>query len=178
MALLAKTPKALLERPLEWFVAEHDRHRQVCVMMEDMAAQPEPNRGGMALVADFMAREMPLHVADEEEDFFPLLRRRCQPDDRIDKILGMLSREHRQDVGRVDGIGGLLARCMSGGRSLDTAARHRLRRFALHERRHLGLENAVVLPIARLRLGAADLAELSAGLTARRARRVVQGRPG
>ena len=39
--------------------------------------------------------------------------------------------------------------------------------FARNERRHLALENSVVLPLARRRLSAEDLAGLSARLTAR-----------
>ena len=53
---------------------------------------------------------------------------------------------------------------------LDPARRKILSEFASQERRHLGLENAVILPIARLRLDADDLATLGRRLAARRGR--------
>ena len=40
--------------------------------------------------------------------------------------------------------------------------------LALHERRHIALENAVILPIARLRLTPQDLHALSTRMAARR----------
>jgi len=42
----------------------------------------------------FLVRELSLHLADEEEDLFPLLRRACEPEDGIGKVIERLTSDH------------------------------------------------------------------------------------
>lgn len=158
--------------PIEWFFAEHYRHRQACTMIEELAAAVVFDRPRMTELIDFLDRDLPLHVADEEEDFFPLLRRRCEPGDDVERVLGMLSAEHRADVARSSALRDYLLACLETERApgLDPMQRKAMTTFAAQERRHLGLENAIVLPIARLRLTPEDLMVLGRGLAARRER--------
>lgn len=163
-------PTHLLSEPLEWFFAEHFRHRQLCELIDQIAAAVVFDGERITRVLEFLRNDLPLHVIDEEEDLFPLLRRRCAPEDELEVVLGRLSAEHRSDVDAARVVRLHLEHCLEQRRApgLDPDKRKAMQAFASQERRHLGLENAVVLPIARLRLTAADLANLSRRLAARR----------
>ncbi|CAN7372991.1 hemerythrin domain-containing protein [Caulobacter sp. LjRoot300] len=165
-------PLHLLAEPIEWFFAEHCRHRQACKMIEEVAAAMVFDGPRLAELIGFLDHDLPLHVIEEEEDFFPLLRRRCEAGDDVERVLGMLSAEHRADVVRAGAVREYLQACLERqcAPGLDPAQHKAMIAFAVQERRHLGLENAIVLPIARLRLTPEDLLALGRRLTARRGR--------
>jgi len=167
---IEEIPRELLHEPLDWFFAEHYRHRQLCRMIEEVAASPTFNAGRISQIIDFIRYDLALHIIDEEEDLFPLLRRRALPEDEIENVLGRLSAEHRTDATQSQVVRERLEAALIAQRApaLDPEVKSVLLTFARHELRHLALENAVVLPIARLRLTAADLAALSRRLAARR----------
>lgn len=163
-------PPELIHEPLNWLFAEHYRHRQLCQLIERVGNATVLLNDEAHEILAFLRHDMPLHVIDEEDDLFPLLRRRCQPADELDAVLGALSAEHHEDLERARVLIAALERALADGQApgRDRQSRARFAEFALHERRHLALENAVVLPIARLRLTAADLRSLSTRLAARR----------
>lgn len=160
----------LMASPLDFFFAEHFRHRQLCGLIDQLSMTTFFEPGPIAEVVDFLRFEAPIHIIDEEEDLFPLLRRRCLAEDDVEGVLGVLSAEHKADglLGKV--VRTYLERCLeiraAPGATLE--GRRDLTAFAAHERRHLALENAVVLPIARQRLTREDLAGLARRLAARR----------
>lgn len=161
----------LLADPLAWFFAEHLRHRQMCACLEDVAADPGFNAERVGTIIEFLAVDLPLHILDEEEDLFPLLYRRSLPEDDLDQILGVLSSEHTADLDEARDVRELLERALDRREGLEPDQRKTLVAFARQERCHLAIENAVVLPIARLRLSEDDLANLSQRLAARRDRK-------
>lgn len=167
---LEDMPTDLFATPLDWFFAEHYRHRQLCQLVDEVAAATVFDGERISRIVDFLRHDLPLHIIDEEEDLFPLLRRRCLPEDDLEPVLGMLSAEHRSDEDTARTVRthleASLDRQVAPG--LDPAKKRAMTDFAAQERRHLGLENAVVLPIARLRLSAEDLAGLGRRLAARR----------
>lgn len=167
---IEEIPRELLHEPLDWFFAEHYRHRQLCRMIEEVAARPTFNAGPISQIIDFIRYDLALHIIDEEEDLFPLLRRRALPEDEIENVLGRLSAEHRIDATQSQVVRERLEAALIAQRApaLDPEVKSVLVNFARHELRHLALENAVVLPIARLRLTVADLTALSRRLAARR----------
>uniref|UniRef100_B0SVA6 Hemerythrin-like domain-containing protein n=1 Tax=Caulobacter sp. (strain K31) TaxID=366602 RepID=B0SVA6_CAUSK len=173
-------PLHLLAEPIEWFFAEHYRHRQACKMIEEIAAAMVFDGPRVAALIEFLDHDLPLHVIDEEEDFFPLLRRRCEAGDDVERVLGMLSAEHRADVVQAGAVRDHLQACLEHQRApgLDPVQRKAMIAFAAQERRHLGLENAIVLPIARLRLTPEDLTVLGRRLAARRGRLLEAGTGG
>ena len=170
MSLIAALPRSLLRRPLDWFAAEHQRHRQFCHLLSDAADDEVFDGDLLAALLDFLRLDLAQHVLDEEEELFPLLCRRTLPEDEIDRILGLLEAEHEADAGRARAIRTHLERCLAERRApgADPAVRRDFRAFAAQELQHLALENAVVLPIARLRLAARDLRHLTERLAARR----------
>jgi len=162
----------LMATPLEFFFAEHFRHRQLCGLIDQLSTATFFDAGPIAEVVDFLRFEAPIHIIDEEEDLFPLLRRRCLPEDELEGVLGVLSAEHKADgvLGRT--VRDYLEHCLDtrAAPGVSVAGRRDLAAFAAQERRHLALENAVVLPIARQRLSLEDLAGLARRLAARRGR--------
>jgi len=169
-AHVAETPDSLLSDPIAWFFAEHHRHRQFCDLMQRASTAAAYDEEVLSWLLDFVVHELALHVLDEEEDLFPLMRARAQPEDDLDKVLNLLSGEHAKDLTRAAAVRRHLETCLRQRApiSRNTARRRALERFAVQERGHLALENAVVLPIARLRLTERDLVELSNRLATRR----------
>jgi Hemerythrin HHE cation binding domain. len=169
-AHVAETPDALLSDPITWFFAEHHRHRQFCDLMQRASMATTFDEEVLSWLLDFVVHELALHVLDEEQDLFPLMRARAQPEDNLDAVLGRLSGEHAKDLTRAATVRHHLAICLRQQTpiSRNNVRRRALESFAIHERSHLALENAVVLPIARLRLTERDLVELSNRLATRR----------
>ena len=163
-------PAELVHEPLNWLFAEHYRHRQLCRLIERVGTATVLLREEADEILTFLRREMPLHVIDEEEDLFPLLRRRCLPEDELGALLGALSADHHDDQERASALVTVLEKAVADGIAPghDRESRCLFTDFAMLERRHIALENAVVLPIARLRLTDADLQALSRRMAARR----------
>lgn len=163
-------PLELVREPLEFLFAEHYRHRQMCRALEQLAEHPVFDARATAEVEAFIGRDLAFHVQDEEHDLFPMLRRRCAPEDEIDAVFEVLSAEHAADERLAAEAREVLKKAMVRGvpaASIEGGALA-LQHLAEQERRHLALENAVVMPIARLRLTAADKQALARALAARR----------
>ena len=169
-ATWARPPEALLRDPLAFLAAEHTRQRRLCDTL--LAADPAAAIGpadARALI-ELLTCDLALHVIDEEEDLFPLLRRRRLPEDEIETVLGELSGEHA-DEQKIAGeiVAGLRHALDKGWATTAVAGLHEhLRGLARIERSHLAREDAVVLPIARRRLGPGDRADLGQRMAARR----------
>ena len=161
---------AQLTTPLDYIVADHFRQRVLCSILDDFAETGVLDRDLAGAALRFLKTDFAPHVIDEEEDLFPLLRRRSQPEDRIEDVLGDLSQEHAADKLDAGGIirGLQTALDTDGDDAVDEDLRTVLRRFAASERRHLIVENAIVMPLARARLARDDLRNLGRRMAARR----------
>lgn len=163
--------------PIEFILAEHLNHRRMCRALEALADSTDFDAAPIAALVDFIRFDLTLHVIDEEEDFFPMLRKRCAPDDEINEVLDRLSSEHEQDKALSVRVRDVLNACLiirKPPHAIEDGA-EALRSFAQHEMRHLALENAVVVPLARRRFEPDDLQELSMRLLARRRRVAAPG---
>lgn len=166
---LEPLPRELLGKPLDYILADHLRQRVLCVLCEKIAAAEQPDGAMIGEVLAYLETEMVVHVIDEEQDLFPLIRRRAEPGDDIEAALGMLSGEHAADERLAKSIvRGLKVALAHEPRPLPDALRQALRTFARNERNHLALENATVMPLAKLRLTPRDLSGLAARMAARR----------
>ncbi len=170
-------PPGLLRQPLDYLTADHHRHRVLCRLAEALAVTPGADPDLARRVGTFISRDMATHVIDEEQDLFPLLRRRATPDDAIDAVLGRLAAEHGSGSVLAARLGRALDEAALTGRPTDRATRLDLTEFARSEREHLALENAVVMPLARLRLTTGDLRALSLRMAARRGLLIDDQRP-
>lgn len=167
---VAETPNELLSDPIGWFFAEHQRHRQFCDLVQRASMATVYDEALVHWLLDFVVHDLALHVLDEEEDLFPLMRARAQPEDDLDKVLGRLQGEHAKDLTAAAAVRQHLEACLrqQAPISRNNVRRRALEAFAAQERGHLALENAVVLPLARLRLTERDLLDLSNRLAKRR----------
>lgn len=166
---LEPLPRELLREPLDYILADHVRQRVLCVLCEQMAAAEYLDAAVAEDVVAYLKTDMIAHVIDEEEDLFPLIRRRAEEGDDIEDVLSRLSGEHATEQGLaqaiVQGLESALAQSEVG---LGDALRSELRQFAQNERHHLAIENATVMPLARIRLSDSDLRGLAARMAARR----------
>lgn len=163
-------PASQLTEPLDYIFAEHFRQRVLCNILDCIADQTPFNRSKVIAVVQFLKLDFAAHVVDEEEDLFPMLRRRAEPEDRIDEVIARLSQEHAAHKLDADEIMNGLSAALADGkkRKLSTAFSKLLHRFAANERHHLTVENAIVLPLARVRLKADDLRNLGHRMATRR----------
>jgi iron-sulfur cluster repair protein YtfE (RIC family) len=168
--LMTRPPDSLFAEPVEYVFADHFRQRTLCRFLDDIADAKTADVEVVNAVLAFLKSEMGLHVLDEEEYLFPLLRRRAEPEDEINIVLGQLSQEHAAD--EADGV--LIVKLLETlkssnvGHVLDGDAVKLLKRFAANERQHLIVENAIVLPLARARLTDQDQRRLGRRMAARR----------
>jgi len=157
---------------IEFLLSEHLNHRRMCRALEDLAAGSDFDAARITALLEFIRFDLTLHVIDEEEDVFPLLRRRCLPEDEVDLVLGRLAREHAEDKTLAERARDVLNACLIVRRpphAIEGGAATLLS-FAQPERRHLALENAVIIPLARRRLSEADIEMLGRRFMARRRR--------
>ena len=165
---LRPTDPELLSDPLAFFHEDHLREREICAMLERIATADVPRSFEVTHVLGFLRDELPLHLEDEEQDLFPLLRRRCEPPDEIGKAIDRLVGDHRRSDAQTPPVEAALARLERGGEGLSPDERERVVAYVGHTRNHLIFENAIILPFARLRLTDSDLHTLSLRMRQRR----------
>lgn len=155
------------ECPIEALYEDHFHQRQLCADMELLAATTMPRPDLAKHVLIILCRELPTHFKQEELGLFPRLRARAQPDDNLPPTLARLAREHVVAEQAFSLLVPALA-CMADGALPAPEDREALRRLAAFERRHLIVENAIVLPLARLRLTDDDKRGLMSEICANR----------
>jgi hemerythrin-like domain-containing protein len=157
--------------PIEFMYAEHERIRRCCEQLMRLAENPtaEDATELSASILDYIENELPLHVADEEEDLFPLLKQASPTDDRLVSVLELLCVEHQDDIEYGRALFEPLRLISAGQPPADPAMfAHYVRTFAMLQRRHQAVENNVVLPLAFERLTAGNKTELGCKMASRR----------
>ncbi|WP_417689452.1 hemerythrin domain-containing protein [Roseibium sp.] len=169
-ALTVPPPVSLFEAPIEYLFAEHFRHRTLCNMLEQLAVDGRSDEEDLTAMLAFLETDFDLHLRDEEEDLYALMRMRATPEDRIEELLATLKDDHMSDHCAAGEIIDVLRNLsiVNGRVACPVDAADLIRRFAKNERRHLTRENAIVLPLARARLTASDLTALGQSMAARR----------
>lgn len=169
-ALQEKLPESLFAEPIEYIFADHFRQRILCSVLDEIANAKTANLEMIGAVLNFMNSDFGPHVFDEEEGLFPLLRKRAEPEDDINKVLDQLSEEHLADeADSIEIIKSLEELFKKDGNAvLDDHTSKLFKRFAANERQHLIVENAIVLPLARVRLTQRDQYQLGKKMAARR----------
>lgn len=157
---------ALVNSPLDFLLAEHLRQRQAAKILL-LIADGLINRRTIAAVIRFIEDDLAQHILDEEACFFPILRGRCEKDDNIDALLNVLADEHREDE-QQSGEALRILRVLAVGGDADAGECALLREFADRLRRHIALENGVLLPLARMRLDPVSLDVIAQSMTSRR----------
>lgn len=158
----APVPPELLDQPLDFLLAEHQRQKEMCGLLEAVASGQEAGDEATAILLDFLERELPLHRADEEDDLYGLMRRRCQPEDGIEALLDRLS----MPSGLEAALAATLSRRQAGAPIGRLAMQVTL--FVTPLRLHFAYSNAILIPLARRRLRRSDLAGLARRMRERR----------
>jgi hemerythrin-like domain-containing protein len=161
----------LRRSPLDLIAHEHLVQAQLCDSLEriadDLPDSVDRRLCGKAI--DSLTFDMPLHHRDEELGLFPLIEKRALPDDNIHDILARLAIEHATD----ESFAGELLESLEGLREGKKPKNpdmvgYMLRGFFESYRRHIHWENAIVLPLARVRLTREDLEELNRTMVSHR----------
>ena len=154
--------------PIAFIAQEHLRQRSICAGLDVLARQDQPDLAQAEAILCHTRDELPVHVLDEEEDFFPLLRRRAAPEDEIEKTLSRLADDHARGEELAMQAVKVLESLIDGATPLTEADAAVLTNYAAHERLHLIVENAIILPLARVRLNKSDREKLASRMAARR----------
>jgi hemerythrin-like domain-containing protein len=160
----------LLSSPLDYIFAEHFRQRVLFGVLDSIVESREHDIDLIRASLDFLTHDMKFHIQDEEEDLFPCLRKRAEPDDGIEKVIDQLLEEHKSDHIDASEIVDRLRLALSSENisSPFSDFSDSMKRFTANERRHLIVENAIVLPLARVRLTDDDLIQMSLDMAMRR----------
>ena len=160
-----------LRDPIAFIRHEHDRQFELCSALEDLvgALELEPVAEWAASFLDFLSRDLPLHIDDEELSLFPILAARHGSESELGVILEQLASEHDTDRGLADLIVEDLE-VIAKGESPSQPARFfmNVRAFCETQRRHLNWENRIVIPWAETLLTEADKVDLGRKMAARR----------
>ncbi len=146
-----------LENPLDYIAEDHMREREVCALIDKMVATVQVEDGKREMMLTFLTEQLPQHLADEEIDLFPLMLKRCEPEAEIDKVIRKLESDHGHALADAPVIAALIAADENSALIFSDTACAQMTEFASHARRHLILENAIIMPIARSRLTKRDL---------------------
>jgi hemerythrin-like domain-containing protein len=153
-----------MKNPLDFVADDHMREREVCAMIDEIVTSGHSGMADRAQVVAFLTTHLPLHLADEEVDLFPMMLARCEPEDEIGKVIVKLQSDHQYACNDTPKITEILA-CDD---DFSNVAAKQLSTFASQARRHLILENAIILPIARARLTPMDLTTMKDHMLERR----------
>jgi len=142
--------------------------REICDALDSVARArtPDPDRAGQGL--RFLDVDLAAHLRDETDDLFPLLRRRCPPEDDIARALDRIGTDLDAVRDCLPKVREILGACLEAGRVPTAPEATRLTCFTRHTHRHLIAVKAILLPLARARLTPRDLHSLSLRMQARR----------
>lgn len=169
LSLPPPPPERLLLTPLDYIHASHLRERVLCRLCDRLAETAGLDRGLATVVVGYLETELVAHFADDQHDLFPLLARRAKSEDEIGPVLETLKSRHVESSRRAGRIAAALRRLLEASEpEVPAGLRSALATLARNARRDLAVENAIVLPLARLRLSAGDKAELGARMASRR----------
>lgn len=160
----------LLASPLDYLFAESCRILRFCDMLDMVAVDPgRIGRLAAPSLISFLRTDFLRHLDDMEQDLLPVVERALLVGDDADGALAQLSREHAVDRRRAEHLITALEpladdRVLNSGREIPAVAHA----FAEAQRRHIAWEGAVLYPLARARLHAVLLRELSRRLERRR----------
>ncbi len=158
----ATLAKSRPDMPLGYFYAANRRQRRFCAELTAATQAPDVLAPALKALAIDLAEDFQ-RLEGAEKLLFKLLRRRAEPEDDFSRILGILASDHDTDRALHLELGAALCAYVESTADRVTLATL-VERFVARKLRTIALENAVVLPIARLRLKPADLRQLAANL--------------
>lgn len=156
----------MISDPLDFIADVHRNEREICAVLDRLATGSATPTHDVNDALTFLQTDLPLHLRDEEEDLFPTLRVRCEPEDEIESVIHRLHADHAHAADDTPMIIDILK--TAEPTDFTTLQRQHLANYATQARRHLTVENAIILPIARVRLTDADHDRIRTRMVARR----------
>lgn len=164
-----KTPTSvmLLKNPLDFIAEDHLRLRAMCAELDRLAETTTIEGAAISGLIEYLEHELPLLLSDEDDDLMPRLLSRAEPEDELPKLAKRLEKEHSEIADHLKAVTSGLAG-LALATAMSDALRNSMRSLANAARRHLILENAVLLPFAKARLTEEDLRALRSAMLRRR----------
>lgn len=163
-ALKRRPDPGLLSRPLQYIAADIYRQRVLCTALVQLADRRRLDACAATAALAFLRHDLPLHIRDVDESVFPLLSVRARPEDRVDELADRLLTDHARAAEDSEPVCMVLQAHgpeLAGWPELLVA-------FATEGRRHLTIENAILLPLCKARLTRHDRKILSQIMAVRR----------
>jgi len=157
-----------LENPLDIIHEDHMREREVCALIDRLVSAASLQDADVHQIVAFLEEQLPQHLADEEIDLFPMMLNRCEPEDEIEKVIEKLQFDHGHALADAPAVVAMIRAIAASSSDRFDHDCQQISAFAHHARRHLILENAVILPIARARLTEDDLRTMKRHMLERR----------
>ncbi len=154
--------------PLDFLAADH---LTLCRICADLTALVETDTVGtdrVEAIRGFPGEGLADHLADENQDLFPLLRQKCLADDDTVSALDRLCADHTEIQTDLQGVLTGLNRVVDPHEGFTRQEADIFAAFSAFKLRHVIVETAIVLPIARGRLSLRDLRHLSDRMLCRR----------
>ncbi|OSQ49765.1 hemerythrin domain-containing protein [Marivita geojedonensis] len=164
-----KTPTnvMLLKNPLDFIAEDHLRLRAMSAELDRLAEATTIEGPAISEMIEYLEHELPLLLADEDDDLMPRILSRAEPEDELPKLAKRLEKEHSDISDHLKAVTSGLAG-LALATSLSDTLRTSMIELANAARRHLILENAVLLPLAKARLTEEDLHALRSAMLKRR----------
>ncbi len=157
--------------PLDFIRDDHARQLRMCNLLDAFTEklELEPVMPLASALLEYLTGDLPLHTEDEEQDLRPVLEQRCEPEDNLDEVLKQLTKEHELNRDLVSFMIEDLE-ALADGRTLSNPVRltMNVKEFSETQRQHVTWEERVLLPLARQRLTAEDLAAIGRNMAKRR----------
>lgn len=167
--LIPELSPDLLERPLEYFIADHDRHRAICTYLKRVAREATIDGASARKLSVFLQGEMKRHFEDERLSLFPALLNRSTDDLDFVQALRKIEDFHTGSEILIDHLAVHFERIApEGTASLSPALSELLADYAAKEHQNLAFENSVIMVIAGVRLKKGDIEKIRASMKARR----------
>ena len=153
-----------LGNPLDYLADDNIREREICALVAHLATTDTPANDELEMITTYLIEELPLHQQDENEDLYPLMRKRCHQEDRIDHVIDRMLADYCHAQSDLPAVISALQKAPP----FSESARSEIQKFSVHALRHVEVENAIILPIARARLEAHDLDQMLQHMLQRR----------
>ena len=168
---LDRIPDNLLREPLDYLVADHMRQRKLCNALE--ALHPV-NGGGWPReitepIFNYLSDALPQHTSDEECDLFPALRAVAGLDPDMDDLIEASIRNHAVELSLASDVIAALRRVPPANDETGAPNISRLLAdFTDCLRRHLAIEERMLMPLARKRLTGDAMTQIGRAMAVRR----------
>lgn len=151
--------------PIDVLFGDHYRIRAMLTLLQDCARATMSSRVRADLsraLATFLRIDLRRHLADEEECLFPMLQRRLNHSDLLDPSIRELLDDHAAMRTLAADLAEQATQLQYRSDLKPSATFRRVAAaFAAAKQQHIALENSVLLPLARERLGYADIRALA-----------------